>query len=162
MPLMMLAMTANSGAGVDFVRMSATICEVAGSLPPVTRVTSMLSLGALAGGRVRAHGFSSSINICRASVEHGADPQDLRRLRELGAYARPAVVAGLADLRREDERLGVDTGQHLIQFIAARVRAAGSGEVLGVGKVHVAKLATQCDKFRRALGDTSGERGARR
>ena len=39
---------------------------------------------------------------------------------------------------------------------------AGSGEVLGVGKVHVAKLATQCDKFRRALGDTSGERGARR
>ena len=36
----------------------------------------------------------------------GADPQDPRRLRELGAYARPAVVAGLADLRREHERLG--------------------------------------------------------
>ena len=48
MPLMMLAMTANSGAGVDFVRMSATICEVAGSLPPVTRVTSMLSFATAA------------------------------------------------------------------------------------------------------------------
>ena len=42
MPLMVLAMAANSGAGVDFVRMSATICEVAGSLPPVTRVTPVL------------------------------------------------------------------------------------------------------------------------
>ena len=28
MPPMVLAMAANSGAGVDFVRMSATICEV--------------------------------------------------------------------------------------------------------------------------------------
>lgn len=39
---MILAITTNSGAGVDFVRMSATISEVAGSLPPVTRLTSML------------------------------------------------------------------------------------------------------------------------
>ena len=43
MPLMMLAIAMNNGAGVDFVRMSATISDVAGSLPPVTRLTLMLS-----------------------------------------------------------------------------------------------------------------------
>ena len=44
MPLMMLAITTNSGAGVDFVRMSATISEVAGSLPPVTLVMPVLGI----------------------------------------------------------------------------------------------------------------------
>ena len=36
-PVMIFIIATNNGAGVDLVSMSATISDVAGSLPPVTR-----------------------------------------------------------------------------------------------------------------------------
>ena len=63
---MMLAITTNNGAGVDFVRISATISEVAGSLPPVTRLTSMLSF---ATGHVKVKRFRSCKRRLRTAVK---------------------------------------------------------------------------------------------